>query len=110
MYTEVENAKVFIGDQEIGISNDIDFNMQPKEEFKMPIFEPLEISIELKCDNPEQVYKIFDGYFKYTRVGPLPRKTRKAFYKAIMMKRLTIKEHKRINNLMAYWNKRNYNG
>lgn len=110
MYTEVKNAKVFIGDKEIGISNDTDFKIQPTKEFKMPIFEPQEISIELKCDNTEEAYKIFGGYFKYTRLKPLPRKTRKAFYKAIMMKRLTVKEHKRIIKLMAYWNKRNSNG
>jgi len=46
------------------------------------------------------------------RPKPIPRKTRKALLKAVMLKTLTQKEHKRLNKLFTFWNKQelsNYN-
>lgn len=72
---QVSEAKVFIGDQEIGISSDLDFDIQCEgNKYKMPIFEPIEASFEIKMDDPEKIYRYFKSWFK------MPRKMKKRIF------------------------------
>jgi len=75
MNNNISNAKVFIGGEEIGISNDSGFKIQYEATYpKIAEMEAIEATFEVSIEDSEKIYSYFKRLFK------MPRKMKKKFY------------------------------